>query len=353
MFRIIFSFVLLFIFSISYSQEKRVTLLFAGDAMQHMPQVNSARTANGYNYSHNFALLKNKISGADIAFVNFETTLAGKPYSGYPRFSAPDEYAFALKDAGFDVFFLANNHVVDRGRKGFERTTAILDSIGIKRTGAFVSENERGLFYPLMMIKNGIRIALLNYTYDTNGMPVISPNIVNAIDTVQMKKDLRLTELYQPDIVIVNMHWGDEYITYANSQQKRLADFLFRNGVRIIIGNHPHVVQPIVVNRRENEIESVVYYSLGNFISNQQRLNTDGGMLAEIEISKTNNEPVKIEKCGHSLVWVRKYYDAGKLKYQLIPVEENEKSGNPELTEPESRKMNIFVRNARRILASN
>ena len=124
---------LLFIFSLSQAQEKRVSLLFAGDAMQHLPQVHAAQTKTGYNYDSCFYLLKNKISSADIACVNFEASW-WKTLFGYPQFSSPDEFAFGLKDAGFDVFFLANNHVVDKGRRGFERTLGVLDSIGIKYT---------------------------------------------------------------------------------------------------------------------------------------------------------------------------------------------------------------------------
>lgn len=354
MFRILTTLLILLTFSLSQAQEKRVTLLFAGDAMQHMPQVRAAQTMSGYNYDSCFYLLKDKISSADIACVNFETTLGGKPYSGYPQFSSPDEFAFGLKDAGFDVFFLANNHIVDKGRKGFERTLSVLDSIGIKYTGAFKSKNTRGLNYPLMMIKNGIRIAFLNYTYDTNGLPVHAPNIVNIIDTLQMKSDLRLTQLYNPDIVITNMHWGDEYRTFPNAEQKKMTDFLFRNGVRIIIGNHPHVVQPLVENKVDGEIESVVYYSLGNFVSNQQKVNTDGGALSEIVISKSDdNNLVKIESCDYSLVWVRKYTEKGKLKYTLIPAETDDKIKIPALTSQELQKMNIFVSNAKRIIEQN
>ena len=352
--RFIFStFLLLLIFPLSQAQEKRVSLLFAGDAMQHLPQVRAAQTKTGYNYDSCFYLLKDKISSADIACVNFETTLGGKPYSGYPMFSSPDEFAFGLKDAGFDIFFLANNHVVDKGRRGFERTLSVLDSIGIKYTGAFKSKNTRGLNYPLMIIKNGIRIAFLNYTYDTNGLPVTAPNIVNVIDTLQMKSDLRLTQLYNPDIVIANMHWGDEYRTFPNAEQKKLADFLFRNGVRIIIGNHPHVVQPLAKNKTNNEIETVVYYSLGNFVSNQQKINTDGGAMAEIVIHMADdNSPVKIISCSYSLIWVRKHTENGKLKYTVIPVEEHKKKAIPELTPEEWQKMNIFATKADQLIGS-
>lgn len=340
-------------FSLSQAQEKQVRLIFAGDAMQHLPQIRAAQTPDGYNYDSCFYLLKEKIASADIACVNFETTLAGKPYSGYPQFSAPDEFASGLKDAGFDIFFLANNHVVDKGRRGVERTLGVLDSIGIKHTGVFRSKDFRALNYPLMVIKNGIRIAFLNYTYDTNGLPVTAPHMVNVIDTLQMKSDLRLTQLYNPDIVIANMHWGDEYITRPNAEQKRLASFLFRNGVRIIIGNHPHVVQPLAKNKTNNEIETVVYYSLGNFVSNQQKINTDGGAMAEIVIHMTDdNSPVKIKSCSYSLIWVRKHTENGKLKYTLIPVEEHKKKAIPELTPEEWQKMNIFATKADQLIGS-
>lgn len=341
----------LLVFCYSQAQQKRVSLLFAGDAMQHLPQVKAAKTAHGYSYDSCFYLLKDKVSLADIACVNFETTLGGKPYSGYPQFSAPDEFAIGLKNNGFDLFFLANNHVVDKGRKGLERTLNMLDSIGIKHTGAFKSKDTRGLNYPLMIIKNGIRIAFLNYTYDTNGIPVREPNIVNVIDTFLMKRDLRLTQLYKPDIVIANMHWGDEYVTKPSAEQRKLAEFLFRNGVRIIIGNHPHVVQPLVENKVDGEIESVVYYSLGNFVSNQEKVNTDGGALAEIVISKSEDDNlIKIESCDYSLVWVRKQTENGKLKYTLIPVEEHKKSAIPTLSSQELQKMNIFARNTDKII---
>ncbi len=350
---IVSALLLLLTVSLSQAQEKRIRLLFAGDAMQHLPQIHAAQTQNGYNYDSCFYLLKEKISSADLACVNFETTLAGKPYSGYPQFSAPDEFAFALKEAGFDLFFLANNHIADKGRRGIERTLRVLDSIGIKHTGVFSSKSSRGLKYPLMIIKNGIRIAFLNYTYDTNGLAVTGPNTVNVIDTLQIKRDLGLTQLYNPDVVIANMHWGDEYRTYPNKEQRELAGYLFRNGVRIIIGNHPHVVQPLVKNNVNGEIDAVVHYSLGNFISNQQKINTDGGAMAEIVVSKADdNSPVKIESCHYSLVWVRKYTESGKLKYRIIPVQSNKKKVIPELTSPEWQKMNIFATNAEQLIGS-
>ena len=332
------------------AQESRVSLVFVGDAMQHMPQVNAARTAEGYNYDSCFYLIKDKISAADLAGVNFETTLAGKPFKGYPMFSSPDEFAFSLKDTGFDIFFQASNHAVDRGRKGLERTIDMLDSIGVKHTGVFKSNETRKLYYPLMTVKNGIRIAFLNYVYDTNGLPVTEPNIVNLIDTVQILRDLQLTKLYKPDIVIAHMHWGEEYQTFPSRAQKDLTHLLFSNGVRIIIGHHPHVVQPLVINKENNAIKNVVYYSLGNFISNQQKVNTDGGMLAEITISKEPDKDVVIESCDYSFVWVRKYFANRKNNYVLIPSWQPENQKIPEMNSWEKQKMNTFVKNAEKIV---
>ena len=334
------------------SQERSVTLLFAGDAMQHLPQIHSARGEDGfYRYDSCFHLLKQKISNADLAGVNFETTLGGKPYSGYPIFSAPDAFATALRDAGFDIFFQANNHAVDRGRRGVERTIQVLDSLGIRHTGTFADPEKRSLYYPLMVIQNGIRIAFLNYSYNTNGIPVKEPNVVNIIDTIQIVRDLKMTALYKPDIIIAQLHWGEEYHTKPSQQQKRIAELLLRHGVQIIIGHHPHVVQPMKVEKDLDKIQNVVYYSLGNFISNQQRELTDGGMLAEIVIRKEDEEsPAVIDTCGYSLVWVEKTARDGGIRYRLIPWPSDHL---PSMKEDDQQRMHHFVKRAEQIINMN
>lgn len=338
-------------FFFCFPQKKEVKLLFAGDAMQHLPQVKAARTATGYTYDSCFYLIKERISGADVACVNFETVLGKKPFTGYPTFSSPDEFAFALKDLGFNLFVQASNHAADRGKKGLERTIDILDSIGVGHTGTFKTPATRSLYYPLMLVKNGIRIAFLNYVYDTNGLPVAAPNIVNLIDTMHIKRDLRITQLYKPDIIIAVMHWGEEYMTYPSPEQRRLARLLMQNGVRIIIGHHPHVIQPITAYRRDKEIDKVVFYSLGNFISNQQRDNTDGGMVAEIHLTKASNDsPVVIESYDHSFVWVRKLTTGDKTSYTLIPADIPTDRIQPRMSDAEKKKMNRFIANANRIL---
>ena len=156
--------------SVILSAQEKITLLFVGDLMQHDAQIKAARTPQGYDYSDCFKHLKEAISQADLAIGNLEVTLAGKPYRGYPSFSAPDEYLQAIKEAGFDILLTANNHCLDRRKKGLERTIHVLDSLQIPYVGTYINKNAREQLYPRIIQKNGFRIALLSYTYATNGI---------------------------------------------------------------------------------------------------------------------------------------------------------------------------------------
>ena len=173
----------------SQSDTSRLKLVFAGDIMGHDEQITGAWNAilNNYEYEPTFRYVKPYIEQADIAVANLEVTLAGPPYKGYPQFSSPDALAIAARDAGFDVFIQANNHALDRGRKGFNRTMRILDSLNIFHTGTFADSLRRVINYPLILEKNGIRIALLNYTYGTNGIVIPRPSIINRIDTSKIR----------------------------------------------------------------------------------------------------------------------------------------------------------------------
>lgn len=349
-------FILLFVTSFhyyTYSQESKISLLFAGDAMQHQSQLDAAKTREGYDYSSYFKHIKNLIDSVDIAIVNLETTLPGKRYTGYPTFGSPDAYAYSLKDAGFDVFLTSNNHSVDKGSKGIERTIKMLDSIGVKHLGSYIDQEKRELLYPMMIVKNGIRVAMLNYTYGTNGINIPAPNIVNLIDKKQILLDIEDAKRMNPDIIIANMHWGDEYFLKPNKEQKDLADFLIKNGVRIVIGGHPHVVQPIDIRKENNSIENIIVYSLGNFISGMKKVNTDGGMMVRIDLSKDENGNININDCNYSLIWVHKPLENGRINYQLIPVVEYEnESGKEELGELAYSKMTIFAKNAKKAIES-
>jgi poly-gamma-glutamate capsule biosynthesis protein CapA/YwtB (metallophosphatase superfamily) len=297
------------------AQSATLTLLFAGDIMGHDTQIQSAYAmGNGtYNYHSDFNLIQAHISRADIAIGNLEVTFAGAPYKGYPAFSSPDALAGALKDAGFDIMVNANNHALDRGRSGLERTLEVLDSAGLVQTGVFKDQADRNIHYPLIAEKRGIRLALLNYTYGTNGIRITPPNIVNTIDTAQIRQDLQKAATAEPDFTIVLMHWGVEYQRTENSTQQELAMFLFAHGADAIIGSHPHVVQPI----REYANGKLVVYSLGNMISNQRKRYTDGGILFGMTLEKRDH--TRIARYDYLPVWVHKVPTDKGTDFRLVP----------------------------------
>jgi len=257
--------------------------------MQHKAQLDAALQPDGtYNYSGCFTQVTPEIEAADIAICNFETTLGGAPYSGYPQFCSPDSYAEAVRDAGFDIFLTANNHCMDRRNRGLVRTLDVLDSLGIKHLGTYRNQAERDSLYPYILEHGGMRIALLNYTYDTNGIPVAKPCIVNYIDTTVMKQDLARARQLKADCIIVCMHWGTEYMLQPDSQQKKLEDWLYTHGVDHIIGSHPHVVQPV---RTQPDFwgrasRHLTVWSLGNYISNMSAPHTNQGLAVTLHLLK-------------------------------------------------------------------
>ena len=188
----------------------RISLLFAGDLMQHAQQIKIAEQPDGsYDYTECFRFMKDEIESADIAIANFETTLAGPPYNGYPNFCAPDQFLIDCKSAGFDIMLTANNHTCDRLKTGIERTIHVMDSVGIPHLGSYKDSSSFNQNYPLLVEKNGFRIAMLNYTYGTNGIRVPEPNIVNHIDTAQISIDIEKAKSMNPDAIIAFMHWGE------------------------------------------------------------------------------------------------------------------------------------------------
>ncbi|MDR1056617.1 MAG: CapA family protein [Prevotellaceae bacterium] len=334
------------------SQRDTITLLFAGDIMQHMPQINSAYENGVYNYEPCFRYIKNEVGKADISIGNLEVPLAGKPYSGYPQFSAPDDIAFALKDAGFDVLVTANNHSCDKQAKGIKGTITILDSAKIQHTGIFSDITERENKYPLIIESKNFRFALLNYTYGTNGLAIPKPYVVNLIDTAQIIKDIEKARSLSPDMIIAFMHWGEEYKHLSNNNQKELAEFLIKQGVSLIIGAHSHVIQPMEKRYATNGMtNAAIVYSLGNFVSNQSQPNTDGGAMVRIKLIK-DSIGTRIQNCTYSLVWVYKPVENNKRKYFILPAANYEK--NSDLMETNNHlKLKTFLKNSRELLNSH
>lgn len=300
----------------------RLTLLFAGDIMGHDEQIAGAydQKCQCHNYEPVFRYIRDYIEQADIAVANLEVTLAGPPYKGYPQFSSPDALAAAARDAGFDVMVMANNHALDRGKSGFIRTLNVLDSLRLIHTGTFADSLSRRLNYPLILEKKGIRLALLNYTYGTNGLTIPKPFIINRIDTAVIRKDLEKARLAKPDFIVVTIHWGEEYQRTENSRQRNLADFILRHGANAIIGSHPHVIQPVryLYNTDSSEVTPVVY-SLGNFVSNQRAQYKDGGIVFGITLEK-KADTTRMIHSDFLPVWVFRNDAAALPAFHIIPV---------------------------------
>lgn len=263
---------------------KRARLVVAGDLMQHTPQLTAARQADGsYDYSESFKYVAHYFRDADLAVVNLETTLSrGGEYTGYPCFCSPAEVADAMVDMGVDVALLANNHSLDRGAVGVRRTADILDSCAIERMGVFrdsVDFQRNNIKY---MERGGVRFAMLNYTYGTNGIPTPKGVVVNQLDSALVVRDLKQIDRKKTDCVVAFVHWGNEYERKPNRSQRAMAELMKSNGVDLIIGSHPHVVQPY-----EQDAEGkFVVYSLGNFVSNQRKRFTDGGLIVAVDIEE-------------------------------------------------------------------
>lgn len=300
-----------------------LSLLFLGDIMQHDSQIKAVHDpATGtYNYSHCFEYVQPLFESVDLTIGNLELTLAGPPYKGYPQFSAPDELAHELKASGVDVLVTANNHCVDRGRKGIERTIAVLDSLHIPHTGTFIDAVSRHETYPLIIEKSGFRLSLLNYTYGTNGITVPFPSIVNVIDTVQIGIDLAKAREQKPDAIIVFFHWGSEYQPLPDKSQKVAAEFCFRNGAKLVIGAHPHVLQPMEWRKEAGQL---VVFSLGNFVSGQRSRYRDGGAMLFVDIEKAYGATDTVTTITGASYELQYVYHEGAKQYVVLPVQEFE-----------------------------
>lgn len=325
-------------------EEHHLSLLVAGDLMQHMPQVNAARRADGsYSYDECFAAVRPEVEQADVAIANLEVTLAGPPYRGYPQFSAPDDFLRGVIGAGFDVLLTANNHCVDTYRRGLERTLDMMDSLGVAHLGTYRNGDERRQHYPFLLERNGLRVVLLNFTYDTNGIPVPEPCVVNMMDTLEMAADIERARQMQPDVIIALPHWGLEYQTLPSDEQREIAAWLLAHGVDHVVGGHPHVAQPLELL---NDGKNLVAWSMGNVVSNQTMPNTYGGYMVRLELTKRDSVTT-LSDCGYALYWVSRPHDCGhRHQYRILPID----YADSLLTATERQKRDVIRRSMRRLM---
>ena len=302
---------------------QRAELLFVGDAMQHQAQLDRAKQLGGgksYDYSDCFTLIAPEVTRADYAVCNLEVPLGGGPdYTGFPCFSAPDSYAQALKDAGFDMFLLANNHMLDRSDRACRRTITTLDSMRVDHVGTFHDAADREKKVPFIKDINGIKFGFLNYTYGTNGIEPKAGAVVALIDRKKIAEEIRKTRAAGAEMVVVAMHWGVEYVLLPNSVQEKLAQFLIDEGVDMIIGGHPHVIQPLKMVRNEKENKNVLLvYSLGNFISNMKTADTTGGALVRARVERDTTGKAVLKDADYDIFYSAKPA-GGTSNFKVIP----------------------------------
>jgi len=294
-----------------------------GDLMCHGGQLDDARQSDGnYNFIPVFKTIKPFIEDVNLAFANFETVMAGGKYTGYPTFNTPDSYAEALKISGFDILTTANNHCLDRGYDGLVKTIEKIRKMGFYQTGTFATEDESNEI--LIINEKDIRLAILSYTYGTNGInpPKGKGWCVNLINTARMKEDIAAAKKFGVDKIIVVIHWGEEYQRTPNNNQKRIAGELFDAGADIIFGSHPHVIQPMetltVKDDKGKDKKVFIIYSMGNFVSNQRKKYTDSGVIVKVQIIR---ERISGETVIGRIEYIPTYVSVAN-GFRILPVRE-------------------------------
>ena len=312
-------------------QQKPITftLTAIGDVMCHNTQYWDAyqKETNTYDFSYVFNDIKFDIQKGDIAVGSLETCFAGEErgYSNYPTFNSPDSLAYSLKDIGIDVLSTAGNHCLDMGFDGLSRTIDILNKADISHLGTYQTQEERDKI--LFKYTKGLKVAFINYTYGTNGIPVPSdkPYCVNLIDKDLIKKDIESAKSQDADVIVACMHWGTEYQTSANKEQEDLADFLFQNGVNVILGNHPHVLQPMekrtVTLEDGSTQDGFIIYALGNFICDQNAENTRNSIILNLSITKQVDGSITIDNVDYIPIYMYKDTSKSVQKMKVLNIE--------------------------------
>ncbi len=309
-------------------QDITINMAVVGDIMCHTTNFHDAYddTNDTYNFSKVFVDIQDYIKNADLAIGNLETTFAGKDvgYTGYPTFNTPEQLAKNISDIGIDVVSTANNHSLDKRYDGLVHTLDELDKVGLSHTGTYRSKEEQDTI--LVKNINGITFAFLSFTYGTNGIPVPSDKTycVNLIDETLILDQISKAKSLNPDVICVNMHWGDEYKLVQNSTQEDLAKLLFSNGVDIILGSHPHVLQPMekrtILLEDGTTKEGFLIYSLGNFMSGQVIENTRNSIILQLQITKHADNKISIDSYNYVPIYMLDNGAGSKDRYKILDI---------------------------------
>ena len=307
------------------------TLTAIGDIMCHNTQYWDAynKSNDEYDFSYVFDDVKSYTLSSDITIGNLETSFAGKErgYSNYPTFNSPDTLAKSIADIGVDVISTAGNHCLDMGFSGLSRTIDVLDNYNISHLGTYKTEESQKKF--LYKDVNGVKISFIDYTYGTNGIPIPSGKnfCVNLINKNLIKSQIEKAKSEDADIIVACMHWGTEYKTSANDEQKELADFLFKSGIDIILGNHPHVIEPMekkTITLDDGSTKDVfVVYALGNFTADQRAEITRDSAILNLDITKDSDGKILINRVSYVPIYMYKNSAAKVHKFKILDIEKS------------------------------
>lgn len=302
-------------------KEERLSLIMVGDALLHSSLYRDGYQNGTYDFTSQLELIKPEIQKHDLAFYNQESILGGTSIglSDYPNFNSPQEFGDAMIDAGFNLVSLANNHTMDRGVTAIQNSCDYWKTKDVLTAGSYCSAEDAEEIK--IKEKNGIKYTMLAYTYGTNGIAVPSdkPYLVNLYSDELAKADIEKVR-DKVDLLIVSMHWGTEYRSEPTDEQKREAEYLSNLGVDIIIGTHPHVIEPITYIN-----DTLVIYSLGNFISAQSTnndYNTMVELMTSVDVVKTTKDgqsEIKLENLNNELLYNYYQKDSRWHNFKVIP----------------------------------
>lgn len=325
------------------------TVCATGDILMHMPCITAGKTSGGYDFNPFFTYVSTYIQKADYAVANLETTLCGTNngynYSGYPNFNCPDEIVSALKQTGFDMMLTANNHCYDTGTKGYHRTQQVLSEAEMAYTGTIPNSETPNY---LVADVNGIKLGMICYTYETNSDPnVVAPNgivmrdadetlinsfNVNELDTFYQRIETQIQEMEDAgaEALVLYIHWGEEYQLTENKTQNTIAQKMCDLGIDVIVGGHPHVIQPmeLLTSTTDESHHTLCLYSTGNALSNQRRSSmrldtghTEDGILFSFTFRKYSDGTVRVEAAEVLPLWVNKYTSGNQTFYTVYPLD--------------------------------
>jgi poly-gamma-glutamate synthesis protein (capsule biosynthesis protein) len=330
---------------------KKVTMIAVGDIMMHQSQLDATynKKTDSYDFSSFFENINKYLKDGDIVYANLETPVAGKSlkYTGYPKFNAPTEILGELKDNYFTHLSLANNHALDRGAVGLSSTIKNVEEAGLVGFGAREASSTN---YQITE-KSGLKMGFLSYTYDTNGLtlPKSKGGMLSYINKEQIVRDIKDLKIQNVDVITVALHFGIEYKLQENASQRELAKLACDNGADIILGDHPHVLQPIKFLEDLNGRKCLVIYSLGNFISGMTNPYTDLGGILNIEITKTGVEGDNFNGSMISMnpnfvaTWVKRGTNTdGSRYYTILPLDADKIPSGIKITSSEQRRLELY-----------